>query len=191
MREAELLDYDKEGRAIINVGIKTAEDFFYSCSYKSYDLMSADVVQYVEMFESQVPKGEDITIDVYTEEKTDNFDKTRIKSSIKRHYAEKVVSLKQKQKKDLWVGSILILLGVILAWIECVTWAKFNMPFVDLLLSIVAWTFVWDGFEMLALDLPQLMQVQKKNYRIMNAKVHVRQYNKTIQREYGLLDDDD
>ena len=36
VREANEIDYDEEGRAQINVGLKTAEDFFSPFSYKTY-----------------------------------------------------------------------------------------------------------------------------------------------------------
>ena len=186
MKEAEDIEYDDQGNAIINVGLKELEDFFYPCSFKTYDMVSKDVIEYVEMFAGQVPQKDDLSIDIYTEEPTDNFDKKRIRRAVKRHYAEKIVTQNKTMKKDILWGSILLLLGILVAVLEFVVLYVWGQPFVDLLISIIAWTFFWDGFEMLAIDLPQLRAEQIKNYRMMRAKVHVRQYSQTIKREFGI-----
>ena len=184
MREAESLEYNDMGRAIIEVGIKNADDFFHPCSYKSYDLVSQNVVECVEMFEKQIPSKDEIAIDVYTEEPTTNFDKTRIRSAIKRHYSEKTVNLKKKMRRNLIFGTIFSLLGVGLVALECLLWNIWGHMFVDTLLSIIAWVFLWDGFELLVIELPPLKIEQEKNLRLLSSKVHVRQYSATIKRKY-------
>ena len=120
MREAEKIEYDDQGNAIINVGLKELEDFFYPCSFKTYDMVSKDVIEYVEMFAGQVPQKENLSIDIYTEEPTDNFDKKRIRRAVKRHYAEKIFNQSKSMKKDILWGSILMLLGVLVAMLEFV-----------------------------------------------------------------------
>ncbi len=186
MKEAEKIEYDDQGNAIIEVGLKEIEDFFHPCSFKTYDIISKDVEEYIERFTDQIPAKDDLSVDVYTEEPTDNFDKKRIRHSVKRNYAEKIVTTNKKIKKTAWMGSILLILGIAFAAVEFLIYAIWPQNLVDLIISIVAWTFFWDGFEMLALDLPALREEQIKNYRLMRAKVHVRQYSKTIQREFGI-----
>ncbi len=186
MKEAETLDYDENGNAVVNVGLRELEDFFCPCSFKTYDIMNKDVVDYVETFVDQVPVKDDLSIDIYTEEPTDNFDKKRIRASVKRHYAEKIVTQNKLMKKNIWVGSLLLVLGIVFGALEFFIWELIQQNFVDLIISIIAWTFFWDGFEMLALDLPKQRAEQIRNYRIMRAKVHVRQYSQAIKREFGI-----
>ena len=151
-------------------------------------MVSKDVVEYVEMFAGQVPPKDDLAIDIYTEESTDNFDKKRIRKAVKRHYAEKILNQSKAMKKDILWGSILLVLGILVAALEFLVLYVWGQPFVDLLISIIAWTFFWDGFEMLAIDLPKLRVEQIKNYRMMRAKVHVRQYSQAIKREFGICE---
>lgn len=186
MKEAEKIDHDKEGRAVIDLGLVDSDEFFHPYSYKTYDLVRPEVIQCIEMFESQIPAKEELSINIHTEEQTDNFDKKRIRNAMKRHYAEKIVTLNKKMKKDILFATILILFGIVFSVVECVLWARWSQQFVDLILSIIAWTFIWDGFETFIVDLPLNRRTQLKNYRIMNAKVHVRKYSKKIQKDYGI-----
>ena len=188
MKEAESIDYDDSGRAIVNVGLKEAENFFHSCSFKTYDILSNDACDYIERFVDQIPVKDDICIDVYVEEETDNFDKSRMRQAVKRNYAEKIVNLNKRIKRDIWFGTILLVLGIAFGAIEFLIWSFWEQPLIDLIISIVAWTFFWDGFELLAIELPQKRAKQLRNYRIMKSKVHVRQYNKTIKREFGICE---
>lgn len=186
MREAEKVDYDKKGRAVINIGIESSDEFFHPYSYKTYDLVNPELIDYIEEVEAQIPPKEELSIDVYTEEATSNFEKKCIRESAKRHYAEKIVSLKQKSKKDLIIAMVLISLGVACAILEVWLWDIWQSQFVDIIVTIIAWTFIWDGFEMLIIDLPENRRMRFKCYRLMNAKVHIRQYSKKIQKDYGI-----
>lgn len=77
VREANEIDYDEEGRAQINVGLKTAEDFFSPFSYKTYEFMNPEVSNFINMCESSIPVKDELSIDIYTEEATDNEEKKK------------------------------------------------------------------------------------------------------------------
>ena len=68
VKEAMELDYNKDGSAIINVGLIEAEDIFSPFAYKTYELLDCDVVDYINTYEKSIPLSDDLSIDVYTEE---------------------------------------------------------------------------------------------------------------------------
>ena len=82
IKEATELDYNKDGSVQINVGLKDADDFFSPFSYKTYELLDQNVVDYINMCESSIPLNEEISIDIHTENPTSYDMKKRIKSSI-------------------------------------------------------------------------------------------------------------
>ena len=132
IKEATELDYNKDGSVQINVGLKDADDFFSPFSYKTYELLDQNVVDYINMCESSIPLNEEISIDIHTETPTTHDMKKRIKSSIKRYYAEDVVLINKKLKRK-----------------------------------------------------------QIRDYRLLNAKVHIRKYSRKIQKEFGIGDFED
>ena len=186
MKEAQTIDFDKEGRAKIDVGLKNANDFFSPFAYKSYELLNVGVVDYIDMCASAIPFDYDLTIDVYTETPTTNAEKNRIKQAIKRHNAEKVVVNKNKIKSSVFKGLAWLIGGLALLLGELFLFKL--KPAYGILLDIAGWVFAWDGIEILVSQIGSLRRKLHHNYRLMNAKVHVRQYSKKIQREYGIGD---
>ena len=49
------VDYDKDGRAQIFVGLREADEFFSPYSYLTYELMNEQVSSYIDMCESGIP----------------------------------------------------------------------------------------------------------------------------------------
>ena len=184
-RDAEEQYYDKEGRAIINVGIQNADDIYSPFAYKTYELLNTEVSEYINICEGAIPFEDDVCIDFYTENPTTNVEKTRIRQTIKRHYAEQAVAADRQLRKNLIQGLLFVFLGVVILTLEAV-FCLLDLSQLWLLLDVVGWLFLWDGIEIIIEDHSDLKREQLKAYRLMNAKVHVRQYDIKIKREYKL-----
>ncbi len=195
VREANELDYNEDGSVQINVGLKTADDFFSPYAYKSYELMNNDVIDYINMCEATIPTNENVSIDIYTETPTTNAEKQRIRKSVKRHHAEELAIVNNKLKRNLIEGLIFCIIGFIILFVEAVLYAKFENMYLDTILAVVGWLFLWDGLEVMLSERAEMKREKLKCIRLINAKVHVRKYSKKIQREFGFgefeEDDDD
>ena len=186
MREAEELDYNKDGTVQINVGLKDADDFFSPYSYLSYELTNTEVIEYINMCEESIPDSEQLSIDIYTESNTTNEEKKRIKKSIKRYYAERIVRLKRKQKYNIILGIFYMILGFGVLLLESFFYDFFANTHTVFLIEVVGWVFLWDGLETIMGEWNSIGEQKKQSYHLLNAKIHVRQYSKKIKREYGI-----
>lgn len=186
IKEATELDYNKDGSVQINVGLIDADNFFSPFSYKTYELLNPSVVDYINMCESSIPQHEEISIEVHTETPTTNEMKKRIRSSIKRYYAEDVVVINKKLKRKTFSGILWSLLGIVILFLEAFLYAIVSNMYLDTILAVVGWLFLWDGIEIILDDRTALKRKQLRDYRLLNAKVHVRKYSKKIQRQYGI-----
>lgn len=188
MKEAVEFDYDKEGRVQINVGLQEAEDFFAPFSYKSYEFMNNDVNDYINKCEASIPIKEEISLDIYTETPTTNEEKQRIKRTVKRHHAEEIVRINTKLRRNLTEGIVFSVIGCIILLLEAILYTKITNLYLDTLLAVVGWLFLWDGLEVMLSDRSELKRKKIRSFRLMNAKVHVRKYSKKIQKEYNFGD---
>lgn len=186
IKEATELDYNKDGSVQINVGLKEADDFFSPHAYKTYEFINPDVEHYIKRYEGTIPLNEDVSVDIYTETPTTNDEKVRIRKALKRHYAECIVREESNYKRELTKGIWFSIIGVMFLLVEAIIIAFFDNFFLDTLLAVVGWLFLWDGLESLLYDRSEIKTRLIRLYRILNAKVHVRQYSKKIKREYGL-----
>ena len=185
VKEANELDYDKNGRVQINVGIKTQEDFFSPYSYKTYEFMNPEVSNYINMSESSIPVNEELSIDIYTETDTTNEEKKRIRRAVKRHHAEQLVIINTKLRHNLIQGIVFSILGILILLAEAIVYSMISNMYLDTILAVIGWLFLWDGLEVMLGDRSELKRKKIRSYRILNAKVHVRKYSLKIQREYG------
>ncbi len=194
-KEATERDHDKDGRAIIEVGLKNAEDFYLPYSYRSYEFMNPEIEEYLDMCEASIPPNEELSIDIYTETDTDIEEKKRIRKTVKRHHAEQLVVVKKKLKSNLLEGLIFCLIGFVLLFIEAVLYSLVENMYLDTIMAVVGWLFLWDGLEVLLYERKDLLVEKRAAIRFFNAKVHVRKYSLKMQREYGFgefeEDDDD
>ena len=79
IKEAQELDYNKDGSVQIPVGLKEAGDFFHPYSYLTYEIMNPSVKDYIETFEATIPAEDNVTVDIYTETQTTQEEKKRIR----------------------------------------------------------------------------------------------------------------
>ena len=185
-KEAVHQEYDKYDRAIIEVGLKEVDEFYSPYSYRSYEFMNPEVVDYINMCEASIPVSEELAIDVYTETDTTNEDKKRIRSTVKRHHAEQLVIINKKLRKNLIEGLIFCILGFAILFAEAVLYSVFANMYLDTILAVAGWLFLWDGIEIIISDRSELQRKKLRSLRLLNAKVHVRKYSLKIQREYGI-----
>ena len=186
MKEAQQIDYDKDGRVIIDVGLRNADDFFSPYSYRTYETMNPEVDKYISMCENSIPSNEEISLDIYTENPTTNEEKRRIRQTVKRHHAERLIAVKQKLKRNLTFGLICSIVGLLILFAEAVLYEVVSSMYIDTVMAVLGWLFLWDGIEIMFYERGELKDEKNRSYRLMNAKVHVRMYSKTIQREYGI-----
>ena len=186
MKEARILDYDKEGRVEIDVGIKCADDFFSPYSYRTYEMMDPGVCEYINECESKIPQNENISLNIYCETVTDNNEKKSIRQTVKRHHAENILLINHELRRKMMLGLFCCLLGLIILLVEAVLYSMFLDYYLGTVIAVIGWLFLWDGLEIIFYDRGNLKRQRKQSYRIMNAKVHVRMYNKTIQRRYRI-----
>lgn len=188
LKEARSLDYNEDGSVQINVGLKSADDFFSPHSYLTYELMNPSVIEYINMNEASIPANEEISLDIYTETPTTNEEKIRIRKAVKRHHAEQLVITEKRLRRNLISGIIFSLIGVLILLAEAILYSIVQNMYIDTLIAVIGWLFLWDGIEVMLHDRYELVRKRNRSIRLMNAKVHVRKYSQKIQREYKIGD---
>lgn len=191
IKEAQDLDYNKDGSVQITVGLKESDDFYSPYAFWTYEFMNPEVKDYIETYESSIPIHESVSIDIYTETPTTQEDKKRIRRTVKRQYAESIIVTEREYKKNVWQSIIFFGIGIVLSIVEVLLFGMLENSYIDTILGIFSCMFAWDGLETLVYDCPIIKRQLIRQYRIFNAKVHVRQYSQKIKREYGLDEEDD
>ena len=148
--------------------------------------MNPEVIDYINMCEAQIPVGDEISIDIHTEEMTTSEEKKRIRRAVKRHHAEQIVLLNKKLKRHALIGFLYTFLGLAILIAEAFLYIELSKIHILEIVAVMGWFFPWDGLEVLLGDRSEIKRKRIRSYRLMNAKVHIRRYSKKIQRVYGI-----
>lgn len=143
------------------------------------------------MYESNIPIDKSVSVDIYTETPTTQEDKKRIRKTVKRHYAEEILATEKKYKRQTIKSILFSIFGLGLLLAEAIIYSFFVNMYLDTIIAVIGWLFLWDGFEILLYDRAELKRKLIRQYRLLNAKVHIRQYSQKIKRAYGLDEEDD
>jgi len=174
IEEAEEIDYDIDGNAVIWVGLKSKEDFYDKYCDKSYKLLNAEMLEYIEKASKSIPANESLALSFSTEFSTTSKEKESMKNAIKRQYAEELVLAKKKLNRNLLFSLILTILGIgVLALGVVLVNLKLSSIIYDIVI-IAAWVFIWDAFEMFFFSRPELKYKYHLMKRLINCKVYVK-----------------
>ncbi len=174
--EAKHIDYDKQGNAVISVGLKLKEDFYEKYCDKSYKLLNSEMLEYIKKSSMTIPATDSLAIDIYTENDISSEDKKQMKDAIKRQYAEELIATKSKLNFNLITALIWAVIGIgVLA---------LGIYFENLKLSsilsntvmIVAWVFLWEAVDKYFLQRPKIRFEYRLALRFMNSKVSIKKY---------------
>ena len=133
---------------------------------------------------ASVPQNEDLSLEVFTEEPTSNTEKKRIRQAVKRHNAEQIVAINRRLKRNLFIGLTFCIIGLAIMIMTGLFYNRLHKIYMQEILAIVGWMFLWDGLEFILEDRVELKRKKQRCIKLMGAKVHIRQYDRKIQREY-------
>lgn len=144
---AETIEFSKSGKAIIDLCINDADDFYSPYCSKNYKLLKPEVEEYIASYTTNVPIVDDYEFIIRSKEELSAVDKERITKTIKRTYAEKIADVNVELKKNLLQSIIFMFVGLVFMVMYLVL-LKFDVDVVyTYILDLVAWVFLWESVD--------------------------------------------
>lgn len=136
------VEYDAEGRAIIDMTVKDDSNFLSAYSTSDTAIISTEVAEFIENNTHSIPPGHQLTLRIHSE-CIDENEKMDYQAGIKKYYAEKYLASKKEYRFNLFAVLLLTLAGIatlILAFnVEHHIWSE--------VIDIAAWVFLWEAVD--------------------------------------------
>lgn len=143
---AESYDVSASGNAIIDINAKSAEDFYSPFSPSGYRLLSPELVAYIDEYVQGIPAKQGYELRLQTNE-LEKEEKSKIVSTIKRTYAEKIANINVELKHNFLQSLMFCLIGVGFLLLLLVS-RKLEWGFIpDTILDLLTWVFLWEGVD--------------------------------------------
>lgn len=176
IEEAKQTDYDKNGNAIVAVGLKSKEDFYDKYCDKSYKLLNTEMLDYICKYAKSLPPTDNLAINIYTENPTTTNDKKQMKEAIQRQYAEELISARKRLNFNFVTSLIWTILGLLVLAVA-IYFEKINLSSIlSNTIMIVAWVFLWEAVDKFFLQRPRLRYERNLAHRLMNSEITIKKY---------------
>ena len=171
-----VVNYDKYGRAVINVGAEDFEDLFSTFCLYDLDVPEPDLITYLDTRNQYIPNKYDLHIAMHI--KNPDYPKQKkIESTIKQTYENRLHNLHRKVRNMYFLSAIMMLLGLTFIGVEVLLNNLYNLPnYLSLLIQIFAWVFVWSSVDIFVFDRGELKLERLLTYRILTAHFSVQEF---------------
>ena len=152
------VEYDANGRAVINMTVKDYSDFLSPYSERATAVISSDVAEFIENSTYATPPSEPLTLRIYSDEISDDK-KEEYTSAIREYYAQKYTVTKKTYRFNVIALISLAVAGILalrLAFrVESHIWSE--------VIDIVAWVLIWEAVD-IGVFKNRESNIQRKRY---------------------------
>ena len=151
-------EYDRDGRAVINMNVKDDEGFLSPYSERATAVISPDVAEFIENSTYATPPTEPLTLRIYSDKISDEK-KEEYTSAIREYYAQKYIVTKKTHRFNVTALISLAITGILtllLAFkVDSHIWSE--------VIDIVAWVLIWEAVDIGAFKNRE-SNIQRKRY---------------------------
>lgn len=168
--DAIAFDAASDEPSAINVGITSRDQLFSSYGY-SGDKLNTEFSEYVFDKAKDLPVGEDVRINIHTEE---SIDAAEVTQALKRHYRMQYKQAKKEFKRMTWISAVMTALGIIaLTALILINHFTDNL-YITSIVEIAAWVFIWEAVDYFFLQRPVVKAKCILIQRIYAAEIEIK-----------------
>ncbi len=161
---------DSEGDAIINVKACDSEHIFSQFNFDSNEKLNPELEEYIVDKAKSVPLNKDIKIKIYTEKEADQQE---VASALKNNFKKDYWMTKEELKRTLVFSLIMFLVGTAFLISLLFMHKFFYNNYLEIVLEIVAWVFIWEAVDSFFLQRSLLKRVKLRYLKLYLADIEV------------------
>ncbi len=164
------IHFDSDDNALITVKAESEEQIFSSYDYDNNEKLNEELADYIWDKARFVPSKNDIRIKVYTSEKVDAVE---VETAIHNKYKKEYLELREEKKRNALFSLAMLIAGLFVLGILYLSYLFFKNEFLDVILEIVTWVFIWEAADAFFLQRASLRRRQFTLLKLCTANVEV------------------
>lgn len=167
--DAEEIERDEEGRAVIDMTVLRDEDFLSDFSAKK-PVVSSEVADFLQASAMAFSPKEPICLKIYSD-CIDSEEEKVYSKALTEYYVRHYKSNRRDLRRNAITSSILFLIGLLTLSVTLLV-MYFNVnPLVEEVLDILSWVFLWEAFDQFFIE-RLLLRIDRRRYlRLIEAKI--------------------
>lgn len=170
---AKTVDLSTDGKAIIEVEVNSADEFFSPYCVRGDEVMNPALNDFIMESENNIPLNKKLKVNIYVNE-DDRKNFSKIKRTFRLNYADKIATCDWWLKRNLMKSLIFLFIGIGLLAIYAVS-SIFNLHLIiQCVCEVVSWVFLWEGVQQLTIEHSAKRLERKRLLRLLNSEISVR-----------------
>lgn len=170
---AKTVDLSTDGKAIIEVEVNSADEFFSPYCVRGDEVMNPALNDFIMESENNIPLNKKLKVNIYVNE-DDRKNFSTIKRTFRLNYADKIATCDWWLKRNLMKSLIFLFIGIGLLAIYAVS-SIFNLHLIiQCVCEVVSWVFLWEGVQQLTIEHSAKRLERKRLLRLLNSEISVR-----------------
>ena len=155
--DKEDLLYDSDNNALITVKAMEEAQIFSSYDFDCNEKLNEELAEYLWDKARFVPVKDDIRIKMYVGEKVNIKE---VQNAIHNKFRKEYVETKLEKKHNCLFSFAMFVVGLLALAVLVLSYAYFKNEYVDLIVEIVAWVFMWEAVDAFFLERSKLNRKQ-------------------------------
>lgn len=160
---------DSDGKALITVKAQK-EQIFSSYEYDSSEKLNDNLASYLEDKIKLIPANKDLKIKIYSD---NSVSVDEVKLAIKANYKREYIVNRTENYKNWFFVATMFLAGALFLGLLLISIQFFNNQFVDTILEIIAWVFLWEMADAMFLKRSHIKLEMARCLRLYCAEIEV------------------
>ncbi len=140
------LKRDTDGRVIINMSVKSDENFLSEFTSGDAPVISSDVADFIENATDEVLLGEPLTLSV-SSRCIEKDEREIYKGAVKEYYVQKYIANERELKRNRIVVIALSILGILVLMANIIFDYTVGGRIWTEVIDIVAWVLIWEAVD--------------------------------------------
>lgn len=168
--KADEVERDEEGRAVIEMCVRSDEYFLSDYSVGKCPTIDGEVAQFLEERAMGFRPNESITVKIYSD-CIDKQEEKAYSSAFTEYYVRHYRQITRDLRQNLFVSLVMALVGLV-ALAVMVTFSILEKhPIVSEALDIFAWVFLWEAVDLFFLERSVLRRKRTRFLRLIDAQI--------------------
>ncbi len=162
--------YDSDGNVVVSVKAINKDQIFSAYDYDSNEKLNEELGDYISRETRYVPTKSDVRIKLYTSK---DMNKDEVKNAIRNKFKKDYNEVKTEKRRNSIFCLAMFLVGLIFISVLILSYSYFPNTYLDIVLEVGTWVFLWEAIDSFFLRRMQLKQEQIHMLKIVTSQIEV------------------
>ena len=171
--------FDGNDNALITIKAMEEQQIFSTYDYDCNEKLNEELASYIWDKAKFVPAKNDIRIKMYVDDKVNE---SEVQNAVYNKFKKEYIESKMQKKRNFLFSMVMFFVGLLALAVLFLSYSFFPNAYVDVILEIVVWVFLWEAVDAFFLERSQINHKQLVLLKLCSADVQIVKAKKKVSK---------